>query len=143
MKVLKWVALSAILIGFLIYKFYYYDPVYGCQITIIPSFLPSNNDTKTILKMIREGSPDDYLRICEYVRVINKNPSCGGLDGGCYKPSKPYTIYIGNDQRNIAMAAYTIIHETCHALQVQDGRNLSETECYKIGASYLRAVTLY
>ena len=143
MKTVKLLALAAIMLGFLLHKFYYYDPIYGCQITIIPSFLPSNNNTKEVIKMIKEGSPDDYIRLCRYVRVINKNPSCGGLDGGCFKSSKPRTIYTGNDQVNIAISAATLIHETCHAIQGAEGRTLNESECYAAMHAYLKAVTIF
>jgi len=143
MKTVKLLVLATIIFGFLLYKFYYYDPAYGCQITIIPSFLPSNTNTKTILKMIKKGSPDDYLRLCKYVRVINKNPSCGGLDGGCFKPSKPKTIYTGNDQANIALSASILVHETCHAIQATERSRLSEPECYSVSNRYLNEVTVY
>lgn len=143
MKIVKLLILLGLLIGFLYNKFYYYDPAGNCRILIIPTFLPSNNSTKDILKMIKSGSPDDYLRICQYVSVINKNPSCGGFDGGCFKPSKPRTIYTGNDQGNIALSGSVIVHETCHAIQAAEGKRINERECYKAGNSYLRAVTKY
>jgi len=93
--------------------------------------------------MIKHGAPDDYSRICHYVSVINKNPSCGGLDGGCFQPSKPRTIYIGNDQANIAMSGAIVIHEVCHAIQAAEKRPLKETECYSVGNYYLKSVTQY
>jgi len=106
-----------ILLGFYTYaNFYYFDPEAGCKITIIPTFLPSNYNTKDMLKIIKRAAPDDYMRVCQYVTTINKNPSCGGFDGGCFQPSKPGVIYIGNDQGNIALAAAIIVHETCHAI---------------------------
>ena len=133
-----------LLFGFYAYsKFYYFDPEYGCKITIIPTFLPSNYNTKEVLKIIKQGSPDDYMRICRYVKVINKNPSCGGFDGGCFQPSKPGMIYIGNDQGNIALAAAIVVHETCHAIQGYEHRRLSEIECYSQGNSFLNYVTQF
>lgn len=133
-----------ILLGFFAYsKFYYFDPEYGCSITIIPTFLPSNYDTKEILRMIKKGSPDDYLRICKYIKFINKNPSCGGFDGGCFQTSKPGMIYIGNDQGNIAYAAAIVVHETCHAIQGAEHKRLGERECYTQGYEYLQTVTQF
>ena len=143
MKKLKLLILFFLLGLFLYSKFYYYDPSFGCNIVIIPAFLPSNNDTKQILKMIKSGAPDDYMRICKYVSIINKNPSCGGFDGGCFQPSKPRTIYIGNDQSNIAMSGALVIHEMCHAIQAAERRSMSERECYTAGNSYLNTVTKY
>jgi len=143
MKKVKLLILAFLLLLFLLSKFFYYDPNFGCNIFIVPSFLPSNNNTKNILKMIKKGAPDDYLRICQYVSVINKNPSCGGLDGGCFQPTKPRTIYIGNDQGNIAMSGALVIHEVCHAIQASEKRPMTERECYSAGNSYLNIVTKY
>ena len=133
-----------ILLGFYAYSnFYYFDPDYGCKITIIPTFLPSNYNAKEILKIIKKGAPDDYMRVCRYVTTINKNPSCGGFDGGCFQPSRPGVIYIGNDQGNIALAAAIIVHETCHAIQGSQQQQLHETECYAQGNSFLNTVTQF
>ena len=133
-----------ILLGFYAYSsFYYFDPDFGCRITIIPTFLPSNYNTKEILKLIKQGAPDDYMRVCSYIKVINKNPSCGGFDGGCFQPSKPGVIYIGNDQGNIALAAALVVHETCHAIQGSEQRRLDERECYSQGNAFITVVTQF
>ncbi len=143
MKKLKLLLLFLLIALFLVYKFFYYDSDFGCKITIIPTFLPSNTNTKSVLKMIKYGAPDDYMRICQYVSIINKNPSCGGFDGGCFQSSKPRTIYIGNDQSNIAMSGAIIVHETCHAIQAAERRAMTERECYAAGNTYLNTVTKY
>ncbi len=131
-----------LLFGFYAYsRFYYFDPEYGCKITIIPTFLPSNYNTKEVLNIIKRGSPDDYWRVCQFVSVINKNPSCGGFDGGCFQPSKPGMIYIGNDQGNIALAAAIVVHETCHAIQGHNQMPLREPDCYAQGNLFLNYVT--
>ncbi len=65
-----------------------------CVIKVLPSFLISNLDIKGSLSLIKHASPTDYAEVCKRVRVINKNPGCGGLDGGCFYENKPSTIYI-------------------------------------------------
>jgi len=138
------ILLLILVIGFYAYSnFYYYDPEFGCRITIIPTFLPSNYNTKEILNIVKQGSTDDYMRVCSYIKTINKNPSCGGFDGGCYQVSKPGTIFIGNDQGNIALAAALIVHETCHAIQGTELRKLDERECYSQGNDFLSVITQF
>lgn len=142
-RFLKLLVIVLLLGAYAYTKFYYFDPENGCKIAIIPTFLPSNYDTKDILRIIKRGAPDDYMRVCAYVSVINKNPSCGGFDGGCFQPSKPGMIYIGNDQGNIALAAALVVHETCHAIQGSEQRRLDERECYSQGNAFLTTVTQY
>ncbi|MFC1722407.1 hypothetical protein ACFL0C_02020 [Patescibacteria group bacterium] len=142
----KFVLITSLLILFLYFlysNYYHYDPENNCSIKIIPSFMPSNFNTKNIIKLIKYSSPDSYKQLCQHVTTINKNPSCGGFDGGCYEYNKPNTIYIGNDQGNIALAAALVMHETCHAMQGQDKRPFSEQECYKMGNTFLKDVTMY
>ena len=123
--------------------FIYIDQSNECKIVIVPTLIPSNSNTKRVIKMIKEGSPEDYSDLCAHVSIINKNPGCGGLDGGCYYYDQPRTIFVGNDQGNIALAGAIIVHETCHAIQGQEGRQISESECYTAGNRYMNAVTLY
>ncbi len=142
-KLFRLLLIVSIILTYIYSNFYYFDPSYGCRIAIVPTFLPSNYNTKEILKILKKGSPDDYARVCKYVSVINKNPSCGGFDGGCFQPSKPRTIYIGNDQGNIALASALIVHETCHAIQGSQKKQLIESECYSQGNAFLEIVTQY
>ena len=140
-KIVK--VLLILLIPFLIYKlFIYIDIKNQCYIRIIPTFQPSNLDNKRIIKAIRYGSPEDYKNLCAHVNVINKNPSCGGFDGGCFKPDKPKRIFTGSDQGNLALAAAIVVHETCHSIQFQEDRQISEVECYAKGAQFLEKVVL-
>lgn len=130
---------------FVLSRFYYVDFEHQeyCVIRVVPSFLLSNLDLRGALRLIKYASPEDYAEVCSRVRVINKNPGCGGLDGGCFYENKPDVIYIGNDQGNIAFAADLILHETCHARQYNEGRPLLEQECYKVGKLFLDKVTVY
>lgn len=130
---------------FTLSRFFYIDLKHEnkCVIRVVPSFLLSNLDLKGALSLIKHASPEDYTEVCNRVRVINKNPGCGGLDGGCFYENKPDVIYIGNDQGNIAFAADLILHETCHARQYSEGRTLLEGECYKIGKEFLEKITVY
>lgn len=144
---MKKIILPILILGglgyFIFNQFFYIDPQYGCRITVIPSFAPSNNKTKEVLTTIKYGSPTHYKLVCEYVTFIDKNPTCGGFDGGCFHPNKPTTIHIGNDQGNLALAAALVVHETCHAIQGHEKRIFSEPECYKMGAEFLETVTKF
>lgn len=141
-KILKISIPLLILLIFLVNSFFYADYRGDCYIRIVPSFLPSNLNTKRIIKVLKYGSPDDYRLLCKHVNVINKNPSCGGFDGGCYVPTKAKTIYIGNDQGNLALSAALIVHETCHAIQGQTNKQYSEQECYTKGAEFLETIVI-
>ncbi len=142
-KYLK-ILLIFVLLGIYVYsKFVYLDPDYNCSIKVIPNFMPSNFDTKKIIKIVKSGSEEEYKKLCQYVNTINKNPSCGGFDGGCYELERPGTIYIGNDQGNIALAAALLVHETCHAIQAYENRTLGESECYTAGNNFLQEITIY
>ena len=135
--------LTIIVVGYFIYtQFFHLDIQNNCAIFLMPTFQPSNLSTKETVTFLKNSSHEDYTILCKHVNVINKNASCGGLDGGCYQPSSPKTIYIGNDQNNIALAAALLVHETCHAIQGQENRTLNEGDCYKAGAEYLKKVTL-
>lgn len=144
MKKALTILLLVIGLGFFIYKnFLYIDPDYNCYIKVIPTFLPSNFNTKEVINLVKQGDVEEYKKLCRYVSTINKNPSCGGFDGGCFQPSKPRTIYIGNDQGNIALAAALVVHETCHAVQGYEKGSLSESECYLEGNTFLDEITIY
>ena len=132
------------LAGLFVYKnFIYSDPDYGCYIKVIPSFQPSNWDFHKILTLIKKTDPNSYSYMCKNVDTISKDISCGGLDGGCFYTNKSKTIFIGNDQNNIAVTAAIVVHELCHVKQFNEGRNLVEPECYTSGAHYLSNLYLY
>ena len=144
MKKVLAILLLVIGLGFFVYKnFLYVDTDYNCYIKVIPTFLPSNFNTKEVIQIIKQGDIKEYKKLCKYVSTINKNPSCGGFDGGCFQPSRPRTIYIGNDQGNIALAASIVVHETCHAIQGYEHGKLSEPECYDVGYRFLDEITIY
>jgi hypothetical protein len=144
MKKALLILLLVIGLGFFIYQnFLYIDPEYNCYIKVIPTFLPSNFNTKEVIGLVKQGDIKEYEKLCRYVSTINKNPSCGGFDGGCFEPTKPRTIYIGNDQGNIALAAALVVHETCHAEQGYEKGRLGEGECYEIGNKFLDDITIY
>ena len=126
----------------LYYWFLYIDIQEKCVFYLVPTFQPSNLSTKETINFLKSSSPNEYEKLCTHVSVINKNPACGGFDGGCYEPNKKRTIFVGNDQNNIALAAAILVHETCHAIQGQKGLPLSEGECYRAGSSYLNEITL-
>ncbi|RJR27353.1 hypothetical protein C4561_02250 [candidate division WWE3 bacterium] len=127
---------------FLIYYwFLYIDIKEKCVFVLVPTFQPSNLSTKETINFLKESSAEEYKNLCIHVSAINKNPACGGFDGGCYEPNKTRTIYVGNDQNNIALAAAILVHETCHAIQGQKGLPLAEGECYAAGSHYLNSIT--
>ena len=56
-----------------------------CVIGIRPSLVGYDNSTvKRALETLRNGSPEDYRKVCVHVGSINPNPSCGGFGGGCF-----------------------------------------------------------
>ncbi|OGC68740.1 hypothetical protein A2415_02195 [candidate division WWE3 bacterium RIFOXYC1_FULL_39_7] len=123
-------------------QFLHIDISNSCAIFLMPTFQPSNLSTKETVSFLQKSSATEYAKLCKHVSVINKNAACGGLDGGCYQPSQPKTIFIGNDQNNIALAAALLVHETCHAIQGQSNETLSEGPCYKAGAEYLQSILI-
>ncbi len=140
-KILKFIFLF-VLFGLFVYHFFiYFDKDNKCFITIIPSYLPSNLDTKEAIRIIKYATPDNYQKLCTNIEVIDMNPSCGGFDGGCFRASKPQKIYVGNDQSNPAVGSAIIIHEMCHAMQAREGRYLDEVECYEKSTVFLDSVT--
>ena len=112
--------------------FYYLDFQNDCCIKIRMSWLEwSNLSIKRALTTLKHGSPEDYKKVCEHVRVINPNYACGGFEGGCfYVGADPYEIHVSTSQRTLAWTIAVIVHETCHAIQFQEGRTLEERECY-------------
>lgn len=88
---------------------------------------------KRAISVVRYASPDDYRNLCAHVNSINPNISCGGFQGGCYsqyKNHKPKEIDIGTSNRSLQWTVVVVMHETCHAMQFQEGRPLSEGECH-------------
>ena len=139
-KIIK-ISITTIFLVFVLFKvFVYMDLSSGCFIFTIPTYLPTNVSTK---KHIKFASPDDYNTLCSDIRVINKNISCGGFDGGCYEKRKPNTIFLGNDQDNLGLSSAIVIHELCHRQQAKDSKSFSELECYKRGGEFLEDIVAY
>ncbi|MFH0892131.1 MAG: hypothetical protein V1867_05115 [Candidatus Falkowbacteria bacterium] len=137
-----------LLTGALIYKFFfYYDPGNKCLIRLKPSLTEwSNGNIKEGIKVLKHAVPDEYKKLCAYVDKINPNYSCGGLGGGCYISGKAptreidiSTVYDGF----LGWTAAVIAHETCHAVQHEEGRPFNETECYGIGDYVLNSTVVY
>lgn len=126
--------LFLIVVASIIYTFFFYiDFKDKCYIRINPSFLEfSNLSIKRAIKALKFASFDDYRALCENVKVIHPNVSCGGFQGGCYYPDETKSISITTSQRGLlSWTAGIIVHEVCHAKQHKEGRTFDETECYK------------
>jgi hypothetical protein len=131
-KIIKIFVVFALLL-FVYFKFFYYlDLRNDCHIKIRMSWLEwSNLSIKRALVTLKYGSPDDYKKVCKHVRVINPNYACGGFQGGCfYTGADPREIHVSTSQRTLAWTIGIIMHETCHAVQFQAGRQMDERECY-------------
>ena len=139
-----WSVLVFLVTQFILSRYLYIDYKNKCFIKVVPSALmPGNLKTPQALKFLKETSTSDYLTVCKNVKTINKNPSCGGFDGGCYNQRSLNTIYLGNDQGNIAIAAALIVHETCHVTQGLEKKSFDEQECQETAKKYLNPVVLY
>jgi hypothetical protein len=145
----KIIVLSSIaLIGLLtIYKlFFYIDPPAGCFITFVPSMSLEFNtgNIKQGIRILKQADPEEYRNLCRNVRTINANISCGGWQGGCYSTLKRKTIYLATSHNDfLGWTAAVIAHETCHAMQHAENRDLSEVECYQVGYDVLRQIIRY
>ena len=128
----------------------YADVGSGCYIFIRLSFVGDSNTTiKRALETLKHGSPDDYRKVCTHVATINPNPSCGGFGGGCFWYNKDNrtrgTIDVSTENGLISTVGI-IVHETCHAIQFQEGRPAGhdlETECYREDDRILRALVRF
>ncbi len=131
-KIIKIFAVCILLLFIYLRFFYYLDFRNDCHIKIRMSWLEwSNLSIKRALITLKHGAPDDYKKVCEHVRVINPDYACGGFQGGCFYPgADPYEIHVSTSQRTLAWTVGVIVHETCHAIQFQEGRPMNERECY-------------
>lgn len=132
---------------FITYRYFYYvDLSNDCYLKIKPSLMEfSNTNIKRAIKTLKHGSPDDYNKLCVYVDTIDPNLSCGGFGGGCFYPSKKSarTIDISTSQRDLAWTAAIIMHETCHSMQFQQDRTLSEQECYEVDDATIKQIVKF
>jgi hypothetical protein len=143
MRFTKIILLLITIAIFFVSKFLYIDSEYNCTIFTVPFILPTNISTKEVLKFLKQTDKEEYKDVCTKVKKINKYPACGGLDGGCYYLKNNGTIFIGNDQGNIALASAVVIHEKCHLEQHIEGRGLSESECNEDMWNYIEKITIY
>lgn len=137
-KLIKWGAVLGFFAYVFLHYFVYWDPGNNCRIWIRPSILEfSNLGMKSALSALKYGSPSDYRTVCRHVSTINPNYACGGFGGGCFyssstrEPEEGRMIYVSTTKNNLPAAILVIVHETCHAIQFQEGRPLNEGECYK------------
>lgn len=127
----------------LIYKYFLYiDIKNNCYVKIKPSFIElSSSNIKQAIKALKYGAPEEYEKFCSNINTIDPNISCGGFQGGCYYSgkinSKEISISTAN-QEFLGWTAAVVAHETCHAIQYEENREMSESECYAIGYKVLK-----
>jgi len=132
--------------GFLRY-FYYLDIKNHCYVIIKPSFLElSSQNIKQAIKVLKYAAPEEYKNFCGHVKAINPNFACGGFGGGCYYGANVAGKEIDVSTANngyLGWTAAVVAHETCHAIQAQEKRDLNEPECYALGNEVLKKVIDY
>jgi hypothetical protein len=122
-----------IIIGALVYKFFFYiDLENGCFIKFKVSLTEfSTGNIKESIKVLKYAEPEEYLKLCTHINKINPNLSCAGFGGGCFYNSKPGQIDMSTAHESfVGQTAAIVVHEVCHAIQHDEGRELSEDECY-------------
>lgn len=141
-KKLTKIVILLIFFVFVIFKYFFYiDIMRGCYLRITPSILEFSNLTiKRAVKILKYASPEDYKNLCNNVRKINPNPSCGGFGGGCFHEVRPDTIDISTSKRELIWTVGLIGHETCHVVQNKENRPFSEGECNKVGDKILKNI---
>lgn len=132
----------------LIYRYFYYvDFSAGCYIKLKPSLTElSSQNIKQAIKVLKFAAPNEYQKFCSHVKKINPNLACGGFGGGCYYHDNLEKKEIDISTANSGYLGWTagvIAHETCHAIQQQEGRDPSEDECYGIGNEVLKMTIKY
>lgn len=135
--------------GFVGWRYFFYvDFSADCYLRLQPSLLElSAGNIKQAIRILKHAAPAEYAKLCRHVDVINPNLSCGGFGGGCY-----YARDLGQDRQIdistahsnfLGLTAAIIVHETCHAIQHQQGRSLSEAECYELDNEVLKNLVVY
>jgi hypothetical protein len=139
-------AVLLVALGVLRY-FFWIDLGAGCVLTLRPSLVGYDNMlVKRALETLRQGSPDDYRKVCEHVGTINPNPSCGGFGGGCFwhgQGQQGRTSIDVSTEHGLQWTVAVIVHETCHAIQFHEGRPPGhdfERECYGEDDRILRSL---
>jgi|WetSurMetagenome_2_1015567.scaffolds.fasta_scaffold27456_4 hypothetical protein len=130
-KISASIIIPAIILNFWIFR--YDDWTGNCHIGINMSLLEWNNlEQKRALKLIRAKSPNDYKKVCTYVKTISPDLPCGGSGGGCFHGVNPKQIEVSTlgHKNSPEITAAVIVHETCHSIQREEKRPYSESECY-------------
>lgn len=137
--------IAIVIFFYLLYRLFFYVDIFTpCFITIAPSWFEfSNLSMKRALKVLKVASSDDYHKICQNIKRIDPNISCGGFGGGCFYTDNPETIDISTTNRSLAYTAAIIVHETCHAMQNNERRALNETECNEMMSKTLKNIIEY
>ena len=146
-KIIK-IIVTILIIGAVGYRYFYYvDFKNKCYIKIKPSILEfSSQNIKQAIKVLKLAVPEEYQKLCGHVNVINPNFACGGFGGGCYYGENLEKKEIDISTANSGYLGWTaavIAHEACHAIQGQEKRAMSESECDKIGNEILKKVISY
>ena len=141
-KLLRLKYLSFIFTFFILFIFFrnflYLDIPNKCYIVVYPSWFELSNSTiKKGISVIKTVSPENYQNLCQRVKAINPNLSCGGFEGGCFEPGTPKTIYV-NATKNLIWVVDVIAHEACHALQFYENRPFDENECNAVGVEVMK-----
>jgi hypothetical protein len=146
-KIIKILIILVILASLYYRYFLYIDYSHDCHIKLKHSLLElSARNIKEALKVLKRTDTEEYNKLCTNIKIINPNFACGGFGGGCYYtgPRTQGEIYVSTARdSNLAWTAAVIAHETCHAIQYNENRELSEDECHKIGDKVLKNLVIY
>ena len=145
-KIVK--AIGILILILIVFNFWflrYDDFINGCHIKIQYSLLDLNNlEIKNALNFIRNKSPKDYAKVCQYVDNIELYLPCASSNAGCFWDSDPKQIGVYTLKRDNhddpSLTAAVIYHETCHAIQRAENRIAGdrETECYRESYHFLK-----
>jgi len=143
-KIIK-IIIIVLIVGAIFFRYFYYlDFKNQCYIKIKPSFLEfSSQNIKQAIRVLKYAAPEEYGKFCGHIKSINPNFACGGFNGGCYYGENIEKKEIDVSTANSGYLGWTaavIAHETCHAIQAQEKREMSEAECYQIGNEVLKKV---
>ena len=144
-RILK-ILIIILIVGAVIYRYFFYiDFSNHCNIKIKPSLTElSNSNIKEAIRVLKRAVPEEYNKLCKHVKMISPNLGCGGFGGGCYYHNDKKEIYISTAYGGfLGLTAAIIAHETCHAIQHQEGRSLSEQECYEVDDKVLKTIVTY
>jgi hypothetical protein len=118
-----------------------------------PVFKWDKDDVYTALHIIQKTSPRQYYLVDTYVDRIIIYPAYG-YKYGKFSPKDDYrekSIYVmksfpcptdcdGQYTGEDLIRAAVIIHEACHAMQYNTGKEISEGECRKIGYDFVTTI---